>query len=68
MSNDTIIIIMGVIAFLFFAIVVAYLLIRKRLQSSDVARIEKLRKGTRENTFSSEILYQKISKKERNRG
>ena len=60
MSNDTIIIIMGVIAFLFFAIVVAYLLIRKRLQSSDVARIEKLRKGTRENTFSSEILYQKL--------
>ena len=43
MSNDTIVILMGVIALLFFVIVVAYLFIRKRLQNSDVARIEKLR-------------------------
>ena len=60
MSNDTIIILMGVIGFLFFVIVVAYLLIRKKLQSSDVARIERLRKGTRENNFSSEVMYQKL--------
>ena len=30
------------------------------MQSSDVARIERLRKGTKEKTFSSEVVYQKL--------
>ena len=60
MSNDTIVIIMGIMALLFFIVVVVYLFIRKRLQNSDVARIEKLRKGTREKSFSSEVVYQKL--------
>ena len=30
------------------------------MQSSDVARIEKLRKGTQEKTFSADVLYQKL--------
>ena len=60
MSNDTIFTLMGVILFLFAVIVVAYLFIRKRLQSSDVARIEKLRRGTQEKNFSSEVIYQQL--------
>ena len=60
MSNNTIIIGMALIGFVFFGVVVAYLLIRKRMQNSDVARIERLRKGTQEKTFTSEIIYQKL--------
>lgn len=60
MSNDTIFTLMGVILFLFAVIVVAYLFVRKRLQSSDVARIEKLRRGTQEKNFSSEVIYQQL--------
>ncbi len=60
MSNNTILLLLGIVMFLFFAIVVAYLLLKKRMQSSDVARIESLRKGTQEKSFSSDVLYQKL--------
>lgn len=60
MSNDVIIIMMGIVAFLFVAIVVAYYFIRKKIQNSDVARIERLRKDAQEKSFSSEVLYQKL--------
>ena len=41
-------------------IVVAYMVLRKRLQQSDVMQMQKLRAGTQEKTFSLEILYQKL--------
>ena len=49
----------GVVA-LFAIIVVAYLIIRKKMQSSGIREIQKLRVGTEEKKFSSEILYQKL--------
>ena len=60
MSNEMLIILMGVVAFLFVAIIAAYLLIKKKMQNSDVARIERHRKGTREKGFSTEENYQKL--------
>ena len=45
---------------LFAVIVVAYILLHKKMQQSDVVQIQKLRAGTKENTFSAEILYQKL--------
>ena len=60
MSNETIYIFMGIVIAIFAVVVIAYLLLRKKMQSSDVARIEKLRKGTQEKTFSSEVMYQKL--------
>lgn len=60
MSNDVVFIVMGIILALFATVVVAYLLLRKRMQNSDVARIESLRKGTKEKSFSSDVLYQKL--------
>jgi len=60
MSNDL---------FLYFAIgagavfgiiVIAYLILRKKMESSGIKEIQKLRKGTEEKRFSSEILYQKL--------
>ena len=60
MSNETIYIFMGIVIAIFAVVVIAYLLLRKKMQSSDVARIERLRKGTQEKTFSSEVMYQKL--------
>ena len=41
-------------------IVVAYMVLRKKLQQSDVMQMQKLRAGTQDKTFSLEILYQKL--------
>ena len=60
MSNETVFMLMGIIISIFAIVVIAYLIIRKKMQSSDVARIERLRKGTREKGFSSEVMYQKL--------
>lgn len=51
---------MIVIAALLAFIVVAYLMLRKKAQSSDIVQIRQLRKGTKEQKFSKEILYQKL--------
>lgn len=60
MSNEMLIILMGIVAFLFVAIIVVYFFIKKKMQNSDVARIENLRKATQEKSFSSEVVYQKL--------
>ena len=60
MSNDVLkYLLFGVIA-LFIIIVVAYLILRKKMESSGVREIQKLRAGTEEKKFTSEILYQKL--------
>ncbi len=41
-------------------IVVAFLILRKKTRSSDIVQIRQLRKGTKEQKFSKEILYQKL--------
>ena len=60
MSNQTIFVLMGVVIGVFALVVIAYLFLRKKMQSSDVVRIERLRKGTQEKSFSSEVMYQKL--------
>ena len=60
MSNDILMyFLIGVVA-VFAIIVVAYLIIRKKLNSSGVRETQKLRAGTEEKKFTSEILYQKL--------
>ncbi len=60
MSNDILMyFLIGVVA-VFAIIVVAYLIIRKKLNSSGVREIQKLRAGTEEKKFTGEILYQKL--------
>ena len=49
----------GVIA-LFVGIVVAYLILRKKMGKSEYQQIRKLRQGTESSKFSTEILYQKL--------
>ena len=59
-TNQTIFVLMGVVIGVFALVVIAYLFLRKKMQSSDVVRIERLRKGTQEKSFSSEVMYQKL--------
>ena len=42
------------------AIVVAYVVLSKKLKASDTMQIKQLREGTQEKSFSFEILYQKL--------
>ena len=60
MSNEVLMyILIGVVA-LFAVIVIAYLMLSKRMKRSDIQQIKELRQGTERNSFSSEIMYQKL--------
>ena len=45
---------------LFVIIVIAFLIVSKKSKSSEIRQIQRLREGTKEKTFSAEILYQKL--------
>ena len=45
---------------IFAVIVVAYLILNKKMQKSEYQQIKKLRRGTESNKFSFEVLYQKL--------
>ena len=45
---------------IFAVIVIAYLVLNKKMQKSDYQQIKKLRRGTESNKFSFEVLYQKL--------
>ena len=60
MSNQTLFYIMGISGGLFVIILIAFFIMQKMLNKSDVKRIKKLREGTQGKTFTSDILYQKL--------
>ncbi len=60
MSNDILMYLLIGVGVIFIVIVIAYLMLRKKMQSSGVREIERLRAGTKEKKFSTEILYQKL--------
>ena len=60
MDSNIILYMMIGVGALFAIIVIAYFMLRKKMQSSDVVQIKQLRQGTKENKFSMEILYQKL--------
>ena len=45
---------------LFAVIVVAFLIINKKNQNSEARQIQRLREGTKEKSFSAEVIYQKL--------
>ena len=56
MSNDILLyILIGIVA-VFVVIVIAYLMLRKKMESSGIREIQRLRAGTEEKKFSMEIL------------
>lgn len=60
MSNDMLLYLMIGVGVLFAVIVIAFLIIKKKSGSSERAQIQKLREGTKEKSFSTEVLYQKL--------
>ena len=60
MSNQVLYIIMGAAGGIFAIILLAYLVLSKQMQKSEYRKIKKLQQGTKRETFSSEILYQKL--------
>ena len=60
MSNQTILIFMGIIAVLFTGIVVAYIILQKKQGKNSKTSLKRLREGTKENNFSTDVMYQKM--------
>ena len=60
MSNETIYLIMGITGGAFLLIVLAYFIIRKKMQKSEYKQIQKLQRGTKKKSFSMEVIYQKL--------
>ena len=60
MSNQVLFYIMGGSIGVLFAIIIAYLAIKKALDKGERKYARELRKGTETSNFSSEILYQKL--------
>ena len=59
MSNQMLFYIMGISGGLFVVILIAYFIIQKSTNKSDLKRIKQLRQGT-EKKFTSDVLYQKL--------
>ncbi len=60
MSNHTIYIIMGIAGGAFLLIILAYYIISKKMGKSEYKKIQKLQQGTKAESFSFEVLYQKL--------
>lgn len=59
-GNNLILYVMGGTAAIFVMLVIAYLIISKKMQKSEYKQMQQLQKGTKQNAFSMEILYQKL--------
>ena len=60
MESNILYIIMGITLGLLAIIVVAYLMLRKKMQNSDVKRINSLINDTKEKIYSLDVFYQKL--------
>ncbi len=60
MDNRVLFYIMGGAAVAFVLIVIAYIILSKKMQKSEYRRIQKLQEGTKQKTFSAEVLFQKL--------
>ena len=60
MSNQIIFYIMGGAAGLLVILIIAYFILAKKMQKSEYRQIKRLQQGTKEKSFSSEVLFQKL--------
>ena len=60
MSNNMLLYVIYGVGGIFAFIVIAFLVLNKQMGKSDYKKIQKLRKGTESNKFSSDIMYQKL--------
>ena len=56
MSNNIILYVMGGSVAAFIIVVIAYIILSKRMQRTEYKRIQKLQQGTKENKFSLEKI------------
>lgn len=60
LSTQTLMIVLGVTTVLFIGIIIAYFILRKQMQKSEYMQMKKLQEGTKANTFTMEVFYQKM--------
>lgn len=60
LTTQTLMIIMGLAVAMFVVIIIAYIILRKQMQKSEYMQMKKLQEGTKANTFSMEVIYQKM--------
>ncbi len=60
MSNDFLLYFVVGVGVLFGIVVIAYAMLKKKMETSEIRQIQKLRAGTKEKKFSSEVVYQKL--------
>jgi len=60
LDTTTLIIIIGVAVAAFIGIIIAYFILQKKMQKSEYAQMKKLQQGTKANTFTLEVFYQKM--------
>ena len=60
MSNQMILYIMGGSAVTLVIIVLIYFILSKKMQGSEYRKIQKLQRGTKQKSFSTEVLFQKL--------
>ena len=60
MSNQVLFYIMGITGGIFALLVVVFLIIKARSNKGDMKKIRQLKEGTRQNRYSSDVIYQKL--------
>ena len=60
MSDKILYYIIGIAGGAFLVVLITYFMLQKRLDKADMKRIKQLRAGTKENTFSPDVIYQKL--------
>ena len=60
MSNQTILYFMAGTVALFLIVVIAYVILRKKMGKSEMRKMKELQEGTKEKKFSSDVTYQKL--------
>ena len=58
--KDLMMILIGVCVVGFIGIIIAYAILKKKMQKSEYAQMKKLQQGTKGNTFTMEVFYQKL--------
>lgn len=60
MNEQILIYMLIAVGVLFGAVLLTFFILKKKSQNSEIAQIRKLREGTKEKSFSLEVLYQKL--------
>ena len=60
LSTQVLMIIIGVTVVAFVGIIIAYIILNKQMKKSEYMQMKKLQEGTKSNTFTMEVFYQKL--------